>query len=144
MSTYQFHTRMLAFRRLYFTAANKILIAAAGVVLLSWLVFSLLLSVWHLADPSQAGHKIWSAGSVVVLALAQICVTNELLRLTLYGARPLSWTNRNGGGSAPGAPLAGAPSPVPVRPTPHLVRSVAERLPLEKRKLIDAISRDTM
>lgn len=143
MPTYQSSARVPALRRFCLTAANKILIAAAGVVFLSWFVFLLLLSVWHLTDPSQGGNKLWSAGSVVIFAAAAIYVTHELLRLTLSGARPLLQSGRNGGGSSPGALLSGAPCPVPVRPTPHLVRSAAKRLPFEKRKPVDAISRDT-
>jgi hypothetical protein len=142
MSTYQFHARMLTLRRLYFTAANKILIAAAGVVLLSWLVFSLLLSTWHLADSSQGGHKLWSASSVVILSIAAIYVTRELLRLAGIGARLPVSSGPNHGGPSPGAPLTGAPCPVPVRPTPHLTRSAAARLPLQERQPLDAISRE--
>jgi hypothetical protein len=142
MFTYQFHARMLTLRRLYLTAASKILIGAVGVVLLSWLVFSLLLSTWHLTDPSLGGHLLWNASSVVILSLAAIYVTRELLRLADIGVRPLSRSGPNYGGLSPGAPLTGAPCPVPVRPTPHLTRSAAERLPLQKRQSLDAISRE--
>ena len=139
MSTYHFQLRILAARR--FAAASKILTAAVGVVLLAWLVFLLLISAWHLMDSPHGGHKVWSAS--VILAMAAIYVTRELLRLAGLGVRPLSGLSRNGDGSSPGtSPLTGAHCPVPIRPAPHLVRSAAKRLPLEKRKRIIAISRE--
>ena len=129
MSTYRFHFRMLTIRRLY-PKTSKALLVASGGALLSWLVFSVLLSAWSLVDSSNYSHRLWYASSVLILAGATGYVSRELLRLAgLFGR-----------GSSPGAPLTGAPCPVPVRPAPHLVRSAAERLPLERRERIDTIS----
>lgn len=117
--------------------------AAAGVVVLTWLVFSILLSTWHLTNASQDGLQVCYAGSILVLTVAAIYVTRELLRLAGVGVRPLSRSVGTRGGSPPGAlPLTGAPCPVPIRPTPHLTRSAAERLPVETQNRVDAISGD--
>lgn len=136
MLTCRFHSRGLTFRRFYPQTGKSLLAAAAGVVLLSWFVFSILISSWGLVDSSNSSHRLWYAGSVLILAASAGYVSREILRRS-------GLLSSYRGGSSPASPLTGAPCPVPICPTPHLVRSAAKRLPLQRRPPIDATSRHT-
>ncbi len=63
---------------------------------------------------------LWYGSSTVLLGAVALLVTWALLRNGQNGLPPQM------------PPLAGALRPVPIRPSPHLVRSAAEPLPCER------------
>jgi hypothetical protein len=122
-------------------AGARLLQAAVGVILLSWLIFSALVSTLDLMDSSKAGYAFWHIASIVLLLAVAVFVIRGLLHPAWTGTPLIASSIRRGPDSPPGrAPMAGAPCPVPIHPTPHLISSAAKRLPFEKSKNIDAIS----
>ena len=98
--------------------------AVFQILLLPGFVFCGLTSVWLLSNSSDLVQALWYGSSSTLLFGVAGLMTYELMGRALF--RP--------GGSSGMPPMAGAPCPVPIRPTPHLVRSAAEPLPSEKRK----------
>src|ERR1051325_1031013 len=115
--------------------ARLLLRVLVGVPLLSWFVFSAMLSIWSLSISSSFGTMFWNAGSAVLFLGAAVFLTWVLLAQILSGAGPASGSAHGGKGSPPTAPpLTGAPCPVPIRPSPRLVRSAAEPLPCDRER----------
>jgi len=109
--------------------------AVVGVPLLSWFVFSALLSGWSLSTSSKPGQAVWYITSTVLILGAAVIVLWALLVRPISGAGPASSSVHGGKGSPPPTPpLAGAMRPVPIRPSPRLVRSAAEPLPTGHEK----------
>src|ERR1044071_2630438 len=115
--------------------ARLLLRVMVGLPLLSWFVFSAMLSIWSSSTSSSFATMLWNAGSAVLFLGAAVFLTWVLLAQILSGAGPASGSAHGGRGSPPPAPpLTGAPCPVPIRPRPHLVRSAAEPLPCDRER----------
>ena|ERR1041384_1059067 len=109
--------------------------AVVGIPLLSWFGFSALLSGWLLTTSSKAGPVLWYGSSTVLFFGLAVFVIWVLLALPSSGGETGLWSLSEGKGPPPETPpIAGAPRPVPVRPTPRLLRSAAEPLPLDREK----------
>ena len=99
---------------------RQLLRAVIAVPLLSWLIFSALISGWLLSTSFGFAPALWYGSSTALLSAIVVFVTWVLLVSGRKGQPP------------PMPPLAGALRPIPIRPTPRLVRSAAELLPCER------------
>ena len=97
--------------------------AAVAVPLLSWLIFSALLSGWSWSISYKLAPVLWYGGSTALLIAVLFFVMWALL-----------WNHREGRPPET-PPLAGALRPVPIHPSPRLVRSAAEPLPASAIKM---------
>lgn len=127
------YSLLLFNRRLRVKTGKTILPAVLQILLLPSFVFWGLTSVWWLSNSTGPVQAVWySCSSTLLFGVAGIMVY-ELMTRAL---------SRRGGSSGM-LPLAGAPCPVPIRPTPHLIRSSAEPLPSEKREAKTYQARET-
>lgn len=110
--------------RLRLKNGKTILPAVLQILFLPAFVFCGLLSLWSLSNSSGSVQAVWyGCSSTLLFGVAGFMVYELMARAV--SRRP---------GSSGMLPLAGAPCPVPIRPTPRLVRSAAEPLPSEKEK----------
>lgn len=127
------YSLLLSKRGLRVKIGKRLLPAVLQILILPAFVFCGMMSAWSLSNSTGPVQAVWYSCSSTLLFGVTAFMVYELMTRAL---------SRRGGSSGM-LPLAGAPCPVPIRPTPHLIRSSAEPLPSEKREAKTYQARET-
>lgn len=118
------YSLLLSNPRLRVKIGKGLWLAILQILLLPAFVFCGLTSLWSFSNSSGPVQKLWyGCSSWLLFGVAGFMVYELMARVV----------SRRGGPSGM-LPLAGAACPVPIRPTPRLVRSAAEPLPSENKR----------
>src|ERR1700759_2222267 len=104
--------------------ARILLAGLAATVLMACLVYCGLLSTWAWFNCSGPIQTFWYSTTTLLQFSLAGYVAYQLLSLMFTGRGFAGWHTITGRGTPPEPPpIAEAPCPVPIHPTPHLVQS---------------------